>query len=445
MAVQAENLVICTDINQPFIYGTFLELLFKLENETPGKNSACIIIGDAHSKNLKKILELTLKTGIQKERITIYDGIKSTSNKTQNEIKNFAEAQLKKIKNTESLYDIIYKDHNLGIPILSNLISKTNSIHPKIIDHIDEIYLYIKYSLFTYISFIDFMSKNKKTFNYYIYNGRHYNTYPISLLTPEKHTYYYERFDYGKRLCIIPNRIHDFEKRKALIENFWNSSNLETSQKSIIAHDFFKKHLNNKFTKNFNHEKVNTDKKIVTFFISSEDEFASLHPSIKTSNIFKNQRHAIEWLTNWAKNQNKYTLVLRVHPHYEEKSAEDRLFWNQICGENLITVPSHSNINSYNLMLASEKSISFLSTTGIEAAYLGIPSILIGNSPYKGLGATHEPERTEDLTLMLDRELSPLPQENTLPYGFFANSFGSEFKFIKSLKLNDFSELLTYE
>ncbi|WP_417581857.1 hypothetical protein [Nitrincola sp.] len=442
MPSKIENLIICTDLNQPFIYGTFLEVLYRLENENPGNNSACLIIGDAHKHNLTKITKLiTEEIGISKEKISIYAGISSLSKPQQNEVISFSTEKSKEINSCKDLSSLTYKHYNLGVPILSNLISKTRCINPDINEHRYEITAYIKYSLFTYLSFKNFNTTNKKYTHYYIYNGRHYNTFPISTITPKNTTLYYERFNYRKKLCILPHRIHDFIQYRQSILELWNSSDLNKTQKESIAHDFFEKHTKNKYAQKFTDSRINFEKKFIAFFISSEDEFASLHPEISVSHIFKNQRDAVAFMANWAEQQDEYDLILRVHPHYEEKSVADRDFWNGFSGKNVITIPSHSEISSYNLMSMADKVVSFLSTTGIEATYLGRPSILLGNSPYKGQGATYEPATIEELSALLKTNIEPLPQSSCLPYGFYIETFGYEFEFLKSLGLKDFSEL----
>jgi len=95
-----------------------------------------------------------------------------------------------------------------------------------------------------------------------------------------------------------------------------------------------------------------------------------------------------------------------------------------------------SPINSYDLMHASNKILTFGSTVGIEATYWGKPSILLGPSFYKAFEATHNPESYEELmAMLLDKDLKALAQENTLPYGFHINSFGIPFKIYKPKNL----------
>lgn len=438
------NIVICTDLNHPFIYGTFLEVLYKKELEARGSNIACMIIGDAHLKHINPIKRFIIeKIGIKEEQIVTVEGLKALSSDQSEQISLFARQATQKIKDHRDLAGLVYHGFQVGIPVLSNLISRTLSITPDIEPNRELILNYIKYSLFTYHAFQGLNIKNNEKYRFYIYNGRSYNTYPITTITPENNTFYYERIDNRKRLQIQPFRIHDFPKYGNLITSFWKASLLSHDEKSKIGHNFFAENFNNIYTEKFEGEKptIKTKKPYIVFFNSSDDEIASLHPKIKTSHLFADQEASLNYMLDWAARQENYRLVIRTHPHYEKKAEKDRHFWNNISGKNVEVIKSNSSVNSYLLMENADKVITFLSSTGIEATYLGKPSISLGNPIYAGMEAVYEPKSLSDLNILLSGNLFPKQQRNCLPYGFFKKKFGYNFRLLNKLGLSDFEDL----
>lgn len=197
--------------------------------------------------------------------------------------------------------------------------------------------------------------------------------------------------------------------------------------------------MHNKFTAKFS-EKIEERKEIISFFTSSEDEYAALDGRISLSDLFDSQRSAVEWLINWAAVQEKYILIVRLHPNQEHICSKDYDYWHSLSGKNVTLIPSHSKISSYDIIKKSTKAISFLSTIGIEATRMSIPSITIGNPVYKGMDAVYEPTTKDHLLQLLNKKIQPKNKENTLPYGYFNLYYGPQLQFMKVLGLSEFSQ-----
>lgn len=441
------NVIICTDLSRNYIYGSFIEVLYYLEKKNPGKNLSCIIVGDRDKGRIKKFEKLINdKIKISSDKILSYCCNEDIDKATNNEIKIFSAVEAKKIKDINDISRIKYKEFQVGIPVLSNLIERENSIHLNVEEARKDLAGYIYYSLATFFCF----QKIKKfidpdlSFQYYVYNGRTYNTYPITISAPKESMNYYERFDHGRKLRIQRYRIHDFEKGSNLVKELWEKSEKSLFEKECIGRMFFEEHQSNIYTNRFisgGLDISSCEKKIITYFISSNDEFASLCSEIKINTIFDSQEDALDYLANWVKEKKDYKLVLRIHPHYERKCKVDRDLWNNVNIEGVEVISSASTVSSYDLIKRSHLVISYISTTGIEATYLGIPSIILSNSLYSGIDAVYEPKNRKELNELLDNLPPPKPQENCLPYGFFKKEFGIDFGFLINQNISDFEEL----
>ena len=249
---------------------------------------------------------------------------------------------------------------------------------------------------------------------------------------------YYERINSEENITIQKPRIHDFWLRSKVANEFWIKSNDQS--KIDTGHLFFQKQEKNTFSKN-NNEELSIKKPYICYFPTSEDEYACLDESISLSTLFKSQRDAIQWLVAWADSQDTHQLVIRLHPNQKEICHKDYSFWhNEINGKNVTIIPSHSKINSYKLASKAEKVVSFLSTMGVEATYMGIPSITVGNPIYKGLDAVYEPQSQEQLKQLLEDEIPPKEKENTLPFGYYNLEYGEPCSFYKILSLKSFED-----
>src|SRR5690606_23151032 len=105
---------------------------------------------------------------------------------------------------------------------------------------------------------------------------------------------------------------------------------------------------------------------------------------------------------------------------------------------NLHIIPPESPLDSYALMDACEKVVSFSSTMGVEAGYWQTPSILIGHAFYEDLGCCYRPQSHEEvIQLILEKNLAPKPREGSLKYGHYMISNGYPFKRFQQTGFHD--------
>jgi hypothetical protein len=104
------------------------------------------------------------------------------------------------------------------------------------------------------------------------------------------------------------------------------------------------------------------------------------------------------------------------------------VFLKKLERPNLTVIQPDSKLSTYHLINACSKTITFGSTAGIEATFMGKPSILAGKSLYCNLGGNYIPSSHEELLKLLNSSLTPMPKDAALMFGFFFSTFGIPFK-----------------
>ena len=125
---------------------------------------------------------------------------------------------------------------------------------------------------------------------------------------------------------------------------------------------------------------------------------------------------------------------VRIHPNLAGKENSQiralKKFEKQ-GWPNLHFIWSEEKIDSYALVLACEKTIVFGSTVGVEACYLGKPSILIGRAFYEDVGCCYHPKSREELFEYIEKKLQPKDRTAALKYGNWEKTRGELFEHYK--------------
>lgn len=131
----------------------------------------------------------------------------------------------------------------------------------------------------------------------------------------------------------------------------------------------------------------------------------------------------------------RFVFYLRVHPHMKEVPArtsqlEDIRKLDERYA-NLRVIWPADDVDSYALMDACEKIVTFGSTMGVEATYWGKPSILAGRAIYENLGCVYVPESHAELVTLVREPLKAMPAEAVLMYFHADVSEGVPFEHFK--------------
>jgi hypothetical protein len=167
----------------------------------------------------------------------------------------------------------------------------------------------------------------------------------------------------------------------------------------------------------------------IVYFVSSIDEFAAVEDGCEHP-VFDSQRSAVEWLVDWVRARPDTELVIRVHPRMFRLSRRERRWWSSHSADNVIILPAESAVDSHALAASAHRVVCYHSSLAVDATYMGIVSMLVGDADYRGLDCVYEPRTVEEFEEMLeDPVLKPKPRENCLPYGYSRLTWGTPFRF----------------
>lgn len=347
------------------------------------------------------------------------------------------ELSLITFRDISELKEFNYKCAAIGLGVASSLISKTRDPDPCLSTHAKQISTYIREALIVFertILLIDaYHPKAILTFN-----GRFALCRPIWEAARIKgvEIIFHERgADYTRFIMQNPP-IHDFSYIRSLVADSWGDGGLE---KVNIGHTFFARRKQGdgigwmSFTGSQERglAPAKSQRKRIVYYSSSDDEYAAVGDMVSNL-LFSSQRDAIGWLINYVGERPGTELIIRLHPNKLGASERERSWWEGLRGDNVTVITPGERIDSYALAESADVVVSYGSTIGIEAAYWGTPSILLGDALYRGMGCVYEPKTLHNLAEMLgEKNLNELPSEKCLPYGYYCVTYGETFNYYR--------------
>jgi len=166
---------------------------------------------------------------------------------------------------------------------------------------------------------------------------------------------------------------------------------------------------------------------LVVFFSSSGDEIVEL--DLNWAQHLESQEEAVRALARACAQRPGTKLVVRTHPHMRIKPADDLARWTEMvegAGVDLHIDP-HSPVDSYALMRAADVVFTYGSTSGVEAAFLGRPVVIMGPSAYNRLGFGRKISIEAEIAPCLDTPPDP-NSAAALPYGLMMQRRGFNYE-----------------
>lgn len=177
----------------------------------------------------------------------------------------------------------------------------------------------------------------------------------------------------------------------------------------------------------------------IVFFTTSEFEYAAIADDT-AGRIYPSQRAGARRIAqHLAQADAEAHLWVRVHPN--DKGAETTRAWTDaVAGlANVTLILPEATIDSYALLDGADRVLTFGSTMGIEATFWGRAAICADHSFYGGNDAIYDAaSEAELLDLLTRRGLPPKPREQVLPFGYYLNAFGEEFRHFSTEKISDY-------
>ena len=339
----------------------------------------------------------------------------------------------------QELKDFKIDNVDVGMTVSSSLISMTRESEPDINYFSKFIHENISISIAIYDA-IKFHLMQIKPDIFYLFNGRFAAFRPALRAAQDIgiKTFVHERAGVLERYTLIEDTYpHDIEYQKTQIEKYWNDDRSNT-EKEELAKQWFKNRRGGmnqswySFTKSQKKGNLpygfDSSMRNIVIYVSSEDEFEAI--SGWQNQIYKNQTDAINRIIN-SNTEKNIRFYVRIHPNLKGLNNTQTRELSDLKGSNLTVIPADSKIDSYELMDACEKVITFGSTMGIESVFWGKPSILAGRSLYEGLDGCYVPNNHDEMIDLINRRLDTLPNLGALKYGYWQSIAGIPYVYYK--------------
>lgn len=332
-----------------------------------------------------------------------------------------------------------YHESDIGMSVASTLISRLKDHDFDVEKNKDLVSTALKAAALVHSSASGIVSRIRPEF-VYLFNGRFYTHKPLMRICQRNNIAFktHERAGSIFRYSTFSNVMcHDLAYNKANIEQLWSTGG---DNKYDIGAKFFVDRRNRivqsweVFTTRQETgrlpEGFDTSRKNITIFTSSMDEFESVEGY--GNPLYANDVDALS-ATLESLSHSDYKVYVRAHPNLSNRNNSQNRQTEEICRRYTTVryIRPEENIDSYALMDASNKIITFGSTTGVEACYWGKPSILVGKSLYEDTNCCYVPRTREELISLLNTDITPKEKTGALKYGYWELSKGIDFKYFK--------------
>lgn len=255
---------------------------------------------------------------------------------------------------------------------------------------------------------------------------------------------FFERFNSNwiDRYFIFEEPTHSPRYRSKIMESYFDNLTKRNSDRVVeLGEKWFRDRIDGK-TQNFTKlQRSNLGlahlKPYFVFFHSSEDELIT---SELVSKNWGDQISALNSLVEVMNITKKFNLVIRLHPNLLHKSRLEIETWTSLVKKISIdhkwvtVVSSDSEINSYKLANESLGVVTVGSTIGVEAAFLGKKSILLGTAFHEFMGITLNPTNKFELDKLLNTDPDDVEvlsiNKNALKYAIFHSLGGNQMIFV---------------
>ncbi|MHC4219535.1 MAG: hypothetical protein ACYSU7_13910 [Planctomycetota bacterium] len=276
----------------------------------------------------------------------------------------------------------------------------------------------------------------------YLFNGRFAMMRAVLRACQEKgvECFTHERARDPSRYWLVPNTMsHDIAIMHDLIWDVWHAAGPD-SDREAVARAWYEARAHGELSEGFVHDQQagrlpadwDHDKRNITLFVSSEDEYAAVSDEWRNL-LYTSQIEGIHAIIDSLEDDpGDVHLYIRAHPNMALIDNVQTREIARLDAPFLTVIPPADPADTYEMMRNSASVISFGSTTGIEAVYWGVPSILAAKSMFRDFGVTYNPATHEELIELMRQKLEPRSIEPALVYAFFWPQFGVPFKYFIS-------------
>lgn len=335
-------------------------------------------------------------------------------------------------KNPEIAFDLEFENFEIGSSTLSTYISRSRDRDLLNVNQ-DYVHELATNALITFQSVKRFIG-DKHIDVVYNFNGRQDYVRAIlrAALANNINCVNVERARLGGYIETYKNILpHTILNKWELVKDCWDNSSLGDQEKIKIGSQFFERQKSGEsilfpsytggMEKGSLPKEIFNGNKNIVLFNSSDDEFAALGKEYDNP-YYKDQIHALLELKDFVGNELKsHNLIIRMHPNLKgvEHAFVTKIIELHQTHPNIFVITPESPTDSYELIGVAEKVISFGSTTGLEANYLGKPVILLGKGLYYYANVAYVPKDRLEIRDLLSSELMAKSKIDTLKFGFY--------------------------
>ncbi len=334
-----------------------------------------------------------------------------------------------------------YKSYDSGMATASSLVSYTRNHEPNVSNHKDFIYRGLLTGAYLYETFQLILDKIQPDL-VVLFNGRFIENRPLLRVCQERKINYATHERGGKinnflfRINSIPHSIDTISKEMDYLWEQAKDNRDQIGKRFYINrikrvedawYSFTKEQQQGQLPESF---KSNEDKKVITIFNSSLDEYEGLEGFGPF--FYPNDNEGIKRICESLENNSKVKLYLRVHPNLKGiENSQNKYLREEIAKLTSVEIiQAQDSVDTYALINKSDIVIVFGSTVGAEAAFAGKKVVLLGRAAYENLKCFVVPKNHEELIRMLTDDNYVFPtiiHEDTLKYGYWNERFGIDY------------------
>lgn len=355
----------------------------------------------------------------------------------------------------EEVRAIVLDGVEVGVAALSTLITLIRTPQPDVVKNRALIIKYLQAAATSFYSV-----RNQIRFHcpdaFVLFNGRFAELFGALRAAQGESIalFVHERSGVLERYSLTPDvSPHDLSTAKRIIEEIYAGSVLPDTDKQTIASGWYDDRRAGKsqswYSFSSHHQSgllppFSPGKLKIAIFNSSEDEMEAFEEW--KNPLYASQTDGLRLIISFIEQLGTFQCFLRIHPNlagFDNAQTRDteRLALDH---PTLTVIAADSPVSSYELIDACDLIITFGSTVGIEAAFAGKHSVLLGRSQYESLGCCSVPSSHVEFIILLSRfakgdtELFPDPvarREGAIKYGFYYKEWGHLYRYVKPVSV----------
>jgi len=347
----------------------------------------------------------------------------------------------------EDVKNFKHDDENVGLGVLSSLVSIYR-------DHRFDTKKYrsdIARTVSTSVQVYDTLKQEINMFSpdvVYFFNGRIATHSPAKLLCKKLGINFlsYEVSVKKNYYSLLSNKVVHDDLSAGEIEQLHSNW---TTENGLKAESVLKKTRAGKTLVTFTQDQnkgalpkgIDVSKRNIAIYNGTIDEYVGTENS--QNKIYRPDETAgICRILESFESDNSFFFYLRVHPHMKVVARNTSQLVDirelSLRFSNIHVIWPEEDIDSYALMDACEKIITFGSSIGIEATYWGKPSILADHARYERLNYAYLPSSHDEVITLLKEDIKPMPVEGALKSIFLmTHESGVELELFKEKKINN--------